>query len=175
MSNKQRRSSSMSTYKKNDFDDYNEENSYEKNPYYNNSPIKNNYQYGITNYNNCFNKNIFDKVEKGELNVGFTNTKIQHPDGRVEFQSRIDIFKNRPRTITKTFNQTRVEKIRDFKIETQTKSFKTGLIFKDTHYYDTQKVIPKDTYNKYQRTVTKYSDGTTNYGDWRLIDIISDK
>ena len=167
MSNKQRRSSSMSTYKRNDFDDYNEENCYEINPYYNKSPIKNNY--GITNYNDFFQKNIFDKVEKGELNIGFVNTKIQHPDGKIEFQSRIDISKNNPRKIVNRFKETRTDQVKDFEIKTLTKSYQTALIFKDTHYYDTQKIIPKISYNKYQRTVTKYSDGTTNYGDWRQI------
>ena len=168
MSNKHRRCSSMSTYKKNDFDNYNEENCYEKNPYYNNSPIK--YNYGIANYNDFFQKNIFDKVEKGELNFGIVNTRIQHPDGKIEFQSRIDIFKNQPRKIVDRFSETRIDKVKDFEIQTQTKSYKTGLIFKDTHYYDTQTVIPKISYNKYQRTVTKYSDGTSNYGDWRQIE-----
>ena len=167
MSYKQKRSSSMGLNKcrcRNN--DYDEEKCYEINPYQRRSPIKNNYQNEIVNF---FPMNIFEKVGKGEINVGFVQTNIKHPDGRNEFTYRVDISKNNPRKIINTYTETKTVKKKDFDIQTQTKSYQTGLIFKDTHYYETQKVIPKVVSQKYQRTVTQYSDGTSNYGDWRPI------
>ena len=150
-------------------DDYNEENNYQINKYYNKSPSKNNYQNGIINYNGGFPSSLFDMVQKGEFNVNVSQKKIHHPDGRIEFQSNIGISKNKPRSVVNTYNETKTEVKKDFDIINQTKSYQTGLIFKDTHYYETQKVIPRNTYEKYVRSVSQYDDGTYNYGDWRKV------
>ncbi len=169
MTNKPRRSSSMCSNinkgKRNDFDDCDENKCYEMNPYYSKSPIKNNYEFGITNYDGFFNE-----IQKRNIKVGIIKSTIQHPDGRIEYQSRMDISKDNPRRIINTYNETKIDRIKDFDIKTETKSYKTGLIFKDTHYYDTQKIIPKFYNKQYQRTVTHYNDGTFNYGDWWQID-----
>ena len=173
MSNKQKRSSSMcpnmNRGRRNDYDDFNEDKSYEKNPYYSKSPVKNNYQHEITNYNGYFPNDLFDKVQKGELSANFVQTKIQHPDGRIEFQSRIDISKNHPKKIINTYDEKKVDVTTDFILEPQLKSYKTGIIFKDTHFYETLNIIPITIHKIYQRTVTQYNDGTSDYGDWRQI------
>ena len=61
------------------------------------------------------------------------------------------------------------ERRKDYEIQSETKYFKTGIIFKDKHYYETQKVIPKDYYVRFERTVNEYSYVTKNYGEWREI------
>ena len=132
-----------------------------KNPYYN----EYNYGYAPVKYNDFF-SNCLDK--KG-YNLKLTQSRIDHPDGRVEFQSSINVSKNKPREIVNSFTQNKRELVKDFDIINQTKSYKTGIIFKDTHYYETQKVIPKNYYVNYERTVDQYDDGTKNYGDWRQI------
>ena len=92
-------------------------------------------------------------------------------EGEWEEISRIEI--PRPvesgKKIEKILTEIKCETKKDFKIQTEQKSFKTGLIFKDTHYYTTQKVIPSEKEVKFERTVTYYTDGTINYGDWREI------
>ena len=44
------------------------------------------------------------------------------------------------------YTQKKIEFIKDFYLINQTRSNETGLIFKDTHYYNIQRVIPKDYY-----------------------------
>ena len=71
--------------------------------------------------------------------------------------------------IEKIVTEKKCETKKDFQIKTEQKSFQTGLIFKKTHYYTTEKVIPSEKEINYERTVTYYNDGTINYGDWREV------
>ena len=155
-----KRSSSMSNKfnSRIDWDEGEENNKLVKNPCYNeynygNAPVK---------YND-----FFSNFEKKGYNVNLIQSKIDHPDGRVEYQSRINLFKNEPRKIVNSFTENKRELVKDYDIINQTKSYKTGIIFKDTHYYETQKVVPKNYYVNYERTIDQYNDGTKNYGDWR--------
>ena len=92
-------------------------------------------------------------------------------DGEWETISKIEIPKpiEQGRKILKiiTEKETRIEK--DFHIENHTKSYKTGLIFKDTHYYNEQTVTPNNKEVQFERTVTYFSDGLINYGEWRRV------
>lgn len=160
-----KRSSSMSTKfnSKINWDEGEENNKLVKNPYYN----EYNYGYAPVKYDDFI--SCFDNLGKKGYNFNLIQSKINHPDGRVEYQSSFNLSKNEPRKIVKSFTQEKRELVKDFDIINQTKSYETGLIFKDTHYYETQKVVPKSHYVKYERTVDQYSDGTRNYGDWRQI------
>ena len=144
-------------------DEGEENNKLVKNPYYN----EYNYGYAPVKYDDFI--SCFDNLGKKGYNFNLIQSKINHPDGRVEYQSSFNLSKNEPRKIVKSFTQKKRELVKDFDIINQTKSYETGLIFKDTHYYETQKVVPKSHYVKYERTVDQYSDGTRNYGDWRQI------
>ena len=160
-----KRSASMSN-KYNSGIDWGEEggnNKLVKNQYYN----EYNYGYSPYNYDKFFSS--LDCYGKKGYNVHLSQSKINHPDGRVEYQSSIDFSKNEPRKVVKSFTQNKRELKKDYDIINQTKSYQTGLIFKDTHYYETQKVVPKNYYVNYERTVDQYNDGTKNYGDWRQI------
>ena len=173
MSTSHKRSSSFSNRArtKKNYIKYEEEKvnpKYEINQYYNNNNYNKNHQNGLMTFDDFF-SNMMKFVNKEGYNITFSQTKIAHPDGRIEFKSDIGFSKNKPRTIVRTFKETKNEFRKDFKIINQTKSYKTGIIFKDTHYYETQKVIPNNYYVKFERTVTEYSDGTYNYGDWREI------
>lgn len=57
-----------------------------------------------------------------------------------------------------------------YEIKNEIRSFKTGIIFKDTHEYVTQKVIPKKKYIKVEREVKTYDDGSKEYGEWKRKD-----
>ena len=63
--------------------------------------------------------------------------------------------------------QAKTELKKDFDLINQTKSYETGIIFKDTHYYNIQRVIPKDYYVNNEIIVEEYNDNTINYGDWK--------
>ena len=65
------------------------------------------------------------------------------------------------------FIQTKTELKKDFDLINQTKSYETRLILKDTHYYNIQRVIPKDYYVNNEISVEEYNDNTINYGDWK--------
>ena len=54
-----------------------------------------------------------------------------------------------------------------YEIKNEIRSFKTGIIFKDTHEFVTQKVIPKKKYIDLEREVKIYDDGSKEYGDWK--------
>ena len=92
-------------------------------------------------------------------------------NGEWETISKIEIPKQieQGRTIEKIITETKKEIKKDYKIESKTKSYKTGLIFKDTHYYETQETTPIEKEELYERTVTYYKDGIINYGEWRLV------
>jgi hypothetical protein len=139
-----------------------ENNQLAKNPYYKE------YNYGYTPGKYDIFSSI-DSLDKKGYNLKLTQSRIDHPDGRVEYQSSINLSKNKPREIVNSFTQNKRELVKDFDVINQTKSYKTGIIFKDTHYYETQKVVPKSYYVNYERTVDQYDDGTKNYGDWRQI------
>jgi WD40 repeat protein len=96
---------------------------------------------------------------------------VDYENCEMEIQNSIFCSPNKAniRTVTDVRTETRNILIKDYSIVTETKNFKTGIIFKDTHYYQTQRVIPKDHYQKQERTVTHYSDGTVSYGDWRNV------
>jgi hypothetical protein len=57
-----------------------------------------------------------------------------------------------------------------YEIKNEIRSFKTGIIFKDTHEFVTQKVIPKKKYIKVEREVKTYDDGSKEYGEWKRKD-----
>ena len=118
-------------------------------------------------YNDCYSG--ISSLEKKGYNVNLAQSKIFHPDGRVEYQSKLNFTKDEPRKVVRRFTQTKTELKKDFDLINQTKTYKTGIIFKDTHYYNIQRVIPKDYYVNYERTVEEYNDGTINYGDWKRI------
>lgn len=103
------------------------------------------------------------------FNVNLTQSRIKYPDGKIKLQSSICLYKNKPRQIVKTYFEKKTDVLNDFDIDYKTKSYKTGFIFKKTHYYETARVIPKKRYIRYERTVTQYDDGSINYGDWRRI------
>ena len=124
--------------------------------------------YNNKNYYNSLYSGI-NKLEKKGYNLNLAQSKIFHPDGRVEYQSKLNFTKDEPRKVVRRYTQTKTELIKDFDLINQTKSYETGLIFKDTHYYNILRVIPKDYYVNYERTVEEYNDGTINYGDWRQI------
>ena len=151
-----------------DFDD-DEEECYDITPYSNKSFQNNKYEKEIVNYNGGFPKNFFNMMENHGYNCDLVQTRIRHPDGRIEIQSKIGFSKNRPRKIINTYQETKTEVKKDYDIQTYTNSFQTGLIFKKKHYYETQRVIPKQINEYYQRTVTEYDDGSLSYGDWRRI------
>ena len=92
-------------------------------------------------------------------------------EGEWETVSKIEIQKTNEieRAIEKITTETKMEDENDFKIQNETISFKTGFIFKDTHYIETQKVLPVKKKTKYERTVTYYKDGQVNYGEWRKV------
>lgn len=92
-------------------------------------------------------------------------------EGEWETVSKIEIQKadEKERGVEKIMTETKIEEESDFKIKNETVSFKTGLIFKDTHYFETQKAIPVKKQTKYERTVTYYKDGQINYGEWRKV------
>ena len=149
-----------------DDEDDDEEECYDISPYSNKS-FRNN---EIVNYNGGgFPKNFFDMMENNGYNLDLSQSRIKHPDGRLEIQSKIGFSKHKPRKIVNTYQEKKTEVKKDYDKKTYTNSFKTGLIFKKRHYYETQKVIPKQIYENYQRTVTQYDDGSVNYGDWRRI------
>ena len=114
-------------------------------------------------------KNMDEKItEQRKLRI--------YDDGSIEEGewveiSRIEIPKpvESGKKIVKIVTEKKCETKKDFQIKTEQKSFETGLIFKDTHYYTTEKVIPSEKEINYERTVTYYNDGTINYGDWREV------
>ncbi len=57
-----------------------------------------------------------------------------------------------------------------YEIKNEIRSFKTGIIFKDTHEFVTQKVIPKKKYIKVEREIKTYDDGSKEYGEWKRKD-----
>ena len=130
-----------------------------------------------------YNKNLFEgeedflvpnnfwKTLNNNFDIKLTQNKKIRKDGTVEIENSIFCTPNKSnvRKISDIKTETRTNLIKDYRIETQTKNFKTGIIFKDTHYYQTQKVIPLNRYEKEERTVTYYNDGTVSYGEWRKI------
>ena len=122
--------------------------------------------YNNKNYYNDLYSGI-NKFEKKGHNVNFAQSKIFHPDGRVEYPSKLNYTKDEPRKVVRRFIQTKTELKKDFDLINQTKSYETRLILKDTHYYNIQRVIPKDYYVNNEISVEEYNDNTINYGDWK--------
>lgn len=123
-------------------------------------------------------KNVKDEFQNYNEN-GYKITKQRktriYDDGSIEegeweIVSKVEIPQfEQGRVIESIKTETKKELRQDYKIENETKSYKTGLIFKDTHYYETQKIIPVTREETYERTVTYYKDGKINHGEWRLI------
>ena len=92
-------------------------------------------------------------------------------EGEWEEISRIEIPRpvEQGRTIAKIITEKKCETKKDYQIKTEQKSFQTGIFFKDTHFYTTEKVVPSEKEVNYERTVTYYTDGTINYGEWREV------
>lgn len=92
-------------------------------------------------------------------------------EGEWETISKIEMQKTNEieRSIEKVITESKIVDEKDIQISNETKSYKTGLIFKDTHYYETQVITPIKKQVKYERTVTYYKDGQINYGDWRKV------
>lgn len=115
-----------------------------------------------------FEKDGYKIIESRKIRI-FDDGSIE--EGEWEIISKNEIQKFEPgRKIEKIEKETKVEEVDDIEVVTEQKSFQTGYIFKDTHYYDSQKVIPKKKKIKQERTVIYYKDGFTNYGEWRRID-----
>ena len=104
----------------------------------------------ISPYNNKnYYKDLYsgiNKFEKKGYNANFAQSKIFHRDGRVEYQSKLNYTKDEPRKVVRRFIQTKTDLKKDFDLINQTKSYEIRLILKDTHYYNIQRVIPKDYY-----------------------------
>lgn len=96
-------------------------------------------------------------------------------EGEWEEISRIEIPKpiESGKKIEKIITEKKCEKKKDFTIKTEVKTYQTGILFfKKDHNYTTEKVIPIEKEINYERTVTYYTDGTINYGDWREVQSI---
>ena len=92
-------------------------------------------------------------------------------EGEWEEISRIEIPRpvEQGRTIAKIITEKKCETKKEYQIKTEQKSFQTGIFFKDTHFYTTEKVVPSEKEVNYERTVKYYTDGTINYGEWREV------
>ena len=110
------------------------------------------------------------------LNFDFSKTK-----NGFCFEQEEKIDKEGNRTVIKRFKylpknqkklvETKKEKKTvaqdSYDIKNEIRSFKTGIIFKDTHEFVTQKVIPKKKYIDLEREVKIYDDGSREYGEWK--------
>jgi hypothetical protein len=100
--------------------------------------------YNNKNYYNDLYSGI-NKFEKKGYNLNFTQSKMFHRDGR-EYQSKLNYTTDELRKVVPRFIQTKTDLKKDFDLINQTKSYEIRLILKDTHYYNIQRVIPKDYY-----------------------------
>ncbi len=160
---KKNRSCSMPKIQNNN---YNYTNKYQNNQidlYKNNNNF--NGGYGIMEYN----IDTITHLAKNGIACEIKQTKTINKDNKPEISTTMNFYKyeRKPRQITKEEIESKVETINDYEIITKQNCITTGIIFKDHHYFETQKVIPKPKNIPYERKVTYYDDGTINYGDWR--------
>ena len=160
---KKNRSYSMPKIQNNN---YNYNNDYQNNQidlYKNNNDF--NGGYGIMKYN----FGSFTDLLNNGIGCEITETRTYNKDNKPQISTTMNFYKyeRKPRQIIKEETESKVEAINDFEIITKQNCITTGIIFKDHHYYETQKVIPKPKYITYKRKVTYYDDGTINYGDLR--------
>lgn len=113
--------------------------------------------------NKIIKKDFFDKY----LSEGFAFKIDIREKNKERFMSATFFPVQNQRKVKEIRTEKKTEIIKDYDIKNNLKSFQTGLIFKDTHYYETQRVIPKNRKVEYKRDVTYYTDGSVNYGDWR--------
>ena len=100
-----------------------EENKFAINTYY---KQKNNQQ-NIINFDN-FVPNFVEYMKNEGCDFNMTQTKIIHPDGRIEYNRNFGFSKNKPRKIVRSYKETKREWRKDYEIQSQTKYFKTGLL-----------------------------------------------
>ena len=159
MSNKNR-SCSMPKIQNNNYNYHNEYQNYQIDTYKKNDYVDD--SYGLINFD-CINHAL-----KSGFGCEFKQTRTINKDGNPEITSSINIYKPQPKTrkIIKEETETKIVKKNDYEIITKQNCITTGLIFKDHHYYETQKIVPKPKYINKKRKVTYFDDGTINYGDW---------
>ena len=117
---------------------------------------------------NTPNKEFFNYFLEKNFEFHGSHRETINKDGSRNFETTYSFIpKYQQRKIVDIKEETKYEKEKDFEVKTVTRSYKTGLIFKKTHYYDTQTIRPFTRNVKYKRTVTYYNDGIINYGEWR--------
>ena len=95
----------------------------------------------IKNETRDIEKDGYKIIESRKIRI-FDDGSIE--EGEWEIISKNEIQKIEPgRKIEKIDTETKVEEVDEYNIVTEQKSIQTGFIFKDTHYVDTQKIIPK--------------------------------
>ena len=170
MKDPRKRSASLNyshSFQPNNDNEYNENNNYEKNPCCN---MDKNQENKIVNFN--MNNNIANLVNKG-YKVEIEQKQTIKKDGNTENCIKATIFppdynkEREQRKVANIITEKKVLNKKDFYIKNEIKSFQTGIFFKDTHYYNSPKVIPFNRKQSYERTVLVYNDGNINYGEWR--------
>ena len=159
-----------------DFDDdsedkYNDESDDEYNYKENKSSTKEqtNQTTGLVNYNNFDNYNKFvDFYSNKGYQVTFRRTQEVDKNGTQKLYSDI-IFTKQPKRIEKVIKEYSSQLVEGTTLKPVVRSYKTGLIFKDKHYYTDYEEVPCPYKKNYERTVIYYSDGTIDYSDWREI------
>jgi len=105
-----------------------------------------------------FEKDGYKIIESRKIRI-FDDGSIEEGDWEIIEKSEIPKPVEQGRKVIDVGKETKIEEQDDYEIVTVKQSFETGFIFKDTHYYDTQRVIPYYNERKYERTVTYYNDG----------------
>ncbi len=158
-------------------DKYNDESDDEYNYKENSLNIKNssnekqteNKTTALVNYNSINNYNkLIDFYSKKGYQITFRRTQEVDKDGKSKFNCDV-IFAKHPKTIVKVLKEYTSQYVDGTKLEPVVKLYKTGIIFKDIHFYTDYVRVPCQYKYNYERTATYYSDGTINYNDWREI------
>ena len=87
-------------------------------------------------------KDGYKIIESRKIRI-FDDGSIEEGDWEIISKSEIPKPVEQGRKVIDVSTETKIEEQNDYEIVTVKQSFETGLIFKDTHYIDTQKVIPK--------------------------------
>ena len=150
-------------------DEYNyKENAFNNNNFSNNNQTQNQIK-DLVNYNNLNNYNKFiDYYSNKGYQISFRRTQEVDKDGKTKFNSEV-IFTKQPRKIEKVIKEYTSEYVEGTTLKPIVRSYKTGIIFKDTHYYTDYEEVKCPYKKNYERTVTYYSDGTIDYSDLREI------
>jgi len=115
-----------------------------------------------------FEKDGYKIIESRKIRI-FDDGSIEEGDWEIIEKSEIPKPVEQGRKVIDVGKETKIEEQDDYEIVTVKQSFETGFIFKDTHYIDTQKVIPKKKQITLERSVTRYDNGDTEYGEWRRV------